>query len=151
MKLFTRICGALFPNIIPIYITAEGVRRQRTCFRTMDLTDIRISAARAYGVAASPFDTDSALDQALRAAGRQMFILLDEADELYRIDKGEEPIRSKVLQTLGDLQALGNGISGLYCVMLCGSSASMYRLVCSEPRHLSAKYPLVVGAPGLNR
>lgn len=151
MKLFTRICGALFPSIIPIYITGEGVRRHQSSFHALDLWDLRVSAARAYGVAAGTIHTDSALDQALRAAGRQMFIILDEADELYRIDKGEEPIRSNVLQSLGDLQVLGGGISGLYCVMLCSSSASMYRLVCSEPRHLRDKYPLVVGAPGLNR
>jgi hypothetical protein len=69
---------------------------------------------------------------------------------LYRVDE-EQPRREYVRKTLGVLGALGGGMSGNYCVMLCGSSASTESLIQSKTAHLREAFPLVChGVPDLN-
>lgn len=56
-----------------------------------------------------------------------------------------------VRETLGTLGMLGGQTSGLYSVILCGSSTSTHRLICGKPAFPEAAYPLVKGGvPNLN-
>ena len=53
--------------------------------------------------------------------------------------------------TRGDLGRLGGVTSGLFGVLLCGSSASTIRLVSADVEHLANRFPLVrCGVPNLN-
>ena len=88
---------------------------------------------------------------ALEARGLRLLLLLDEVDELYKVSASEPALRSHVLQTLGMLGTLGDGTSGVYGVLLCGSSSSTYTLVCGGSPGLGEWFPLVQqGVPDLN-
>jgi len=80
-----------------------------------------------------------------------MLLLVDEFDELYR-HAGNDSLRRNIQASLAMLQHLGDQTSGLYSVLLCGSSSSTYKLVCSEDAaHLGKKFPLLAqGTPNLN-
>lgn len=59
------------------------------------------------------------LDKQMKAMNTSMFLVVDELDEVYRSDQGHDI----ALDTLGELQGLGNSVEGRVSVILCGSSA----------------------------
>ena len=81
---------------------------------------------------------------ALEGANKHLFIAVDEMDELYR----QHPTTT-FLSTLGELQELGNSLSGRVVVLLFGSSAMLPNL---SSRNCTAfdEFPLLRSSPNLN-
>ena len=83
-----------------------------------------------------------------------MLVLVDEVDDLYRVSLAapHAAVRANVVSTLGKLVQLAGQASGLYGVLLCGSSSSTYHLLCGPTAHLRDKFPLVAsGVPDMKR
>ena len=59
-----------------------------------------------------------------------MFLMIDEFDEMYRINKGEDPqAAANARQTLAQLRRLGDNTSSRYFTAICGSSPSLPSLL----------------------
>lgn len=150
LRALVAVLSAAFPDVFFLYVTGTGFDSRRSSFATMDLFSLMLAAAKENGVDADITTDAFALDKALLAAGKRMFIVVDEIDDLYRTDM-TEPRRTHVKGSLGDLGQLGDQTSGLYSVFLCGSSAVTPRLISAEPEHLASSFPLVAsGVPNLN-
>jgi hypothetical protein len=148
MQAFTYSCAAAFPSVIPLYVTGQDLGEE-SCFETCNLRQLMTATARAHGV---KVESAAALKGALVAAGRQMFVILDEIDQLYRIDAARPALRLNIMNTLEFLGVLGNQRTGIFSVLLCGSSAATYKLVCGDSTAIfHDKYPLLKGGvPDLN-
>lgn len=89
------------------------------------------------------------LVEALKTADRYLLVLVDELDQLYRVDGSKNP---SALATLSDLAYLGNQPSGRISVLACGSSALMENLIttnCND--QIRADFSLLsTGAINLN-
>jgi AAA domain len=154
LQAFTYGCNAAFPTIIPVYITCKDLG-ERSCFQDLNLRRVMIAAARAHGIEVDESLGAKALVAALVAAGRQMFVILDEFDELYRINPTEDntlpTVRQNVMNTLWYLSWLGDQKTGRFRVVLCSSSDSAFWLVCGGEKSLFDRFPLLKGGvPDLN-
>ena len=120
----------------------------------MGLPQLIDAAAAARGAALGPleaFGCSTRITEALKEKGLRMLLLVDEVDELYRVNPSVIARREPVFQTLGRLGALGDGFSGRYGVLLCGSSSSTFTLVCGGTSSLAEWFPMVrEGIPDLN-
>jgi hypothetical protein len=147
MRAFATVCASAFPGIVPLYVSAEGIDNVLNPFHGAQLGDLMCEAVRARGVGVPSLHD---LDSALHKNGLRMLVLLDEVDDLYRV-RGATATATHVSQTLGHLAILGGQKTGMYGVLLCGSSSSTYSLVCGQTGHLGHKFPLVTqGVPNLN-
>lgn len=152
LRAFAAVAASAFPSLVVIYITGENIKQRSTsCFRAADIAAVIEAASRTRGADASQHRGPFALPAALRSNGARVLLLLDEVDELYRVTDADGDARGHVLSSLGALQAIGGGTTGLFGVLACGSSASTHALVCANVCHLAAKFPLVAwGVPDLN-
>jgi len=74
----------------------------------------------------APGDAKDQLTTTLLKDGKFIFVMVDELDEMYRLNKDDHPKGSfNANQTLGQLSSLGNESSGCYFTIVCGSSASL--------------------------
>jgi hypothetical protein len=149
LRAFASIASSLFPGVIALYISGEGIATARSPFASAHLDGLIATAAHSRGV--NLLQHPHGIDAALRKAGLRVLVLLDEVDDLYRVSAQQPAALRNVSETLGLLSILGGGTSGLYCVLLCGSSSSTYALVCGRAGYLGEKFPLVkLGTPDLN-
>ena len=151
MELFAYTISTVYPLLITVYVSGEGLTDSTNSFRTAPLRQLLVRAAVEHGVSIDSSIGADALDVGLRQANKRLLILLDEVDELYRLPLDDVAQVKIVRETLGTLGTLGGQTSGLYSVILCGSSASTHRLICGKPAFLESTYPLVKGGvPNLN-
>ena len=150
LQAFTYACKAAFPSLIPIYITAQDLGDQ-TCFKTVNLRQLLIAAARAHGVEVDESRGPLALKEALTAADRKMFIIVDEIDQLYSAGEAQADLRLNIMNTLYFLGVLGSQRTGRFSVLLCGSSSATYRLICNDAADFKDRFTLLKGGvPDLN-
>lgn len=151
VKAFTYGGQAAYPNVIFMYITGQDLGDQ-SCFQKLNLRQLMIATARAHGVHVDESKGAHALTIALSKAGKRMFIVVDEIDQLYRVGSDQPALRTNIQNTLHHLSTLGDQISGCYSVLLCGSSAATYKLICGDVTgFLADKFPLLKsGVPNLN-
>lgn len=134
--------NVLFPNTIAVYVTGRSV--VDSCFKQHNLLQVLIAAARAHGIPVDHVKSLAALTRALQAAQSRMFLSVDEIDQLYETTDADPELRGNVLESLGLLNALGDSADGVFSVMLCGSAASTYQLICrSDVERLQHRFPLV--------
>jgi hypothetical protein len=149
LRAFCAVAASAFPGVVPLYVTCEGLARPTNSFHAAHLDDLLVAAAAARGVDVGA-RRGAALGEALEAARQRVLVVVDEVDELYRVDAAQ-PRRERVLETLGVLGALGGGMSGHYGVLLCGSSASTQSLIRADVAHLRDAFALARdGVPDLN-
>lgn len=142
MRAFATVCASAFPGIVPLYVSAEGIDSVLNPFQGAQLGDMMCEAVRARGVSVPSLHD---LDFALHKSGLRVLVLLDEVDDLYRVSMKNPAAVSNVTQTLGHLAILGGQRTGLYGVLLCGSSSTTYSLVCGQTGNLGYKFPLHPG------
>lgn len=149
MRAFATVCASAFPGIVPLYVSARGIDSVLNPFQGAQLGDLMCDAVRARGASVPSLH---GLDFALHKSGLRVLVLLDEVDALYRVSMmNPAAVVSNVTQTLGHLAFLGGQRTGLYGVILCGSSSSTYSLVCGHTGNLGHKFPLVTqGVPRIN-
>jgi hypothetical protein len=109
--------------------------------------DGRRAQQRGAGPGATPISSSAPLEAILRSKGQRMLILLDEVDQLYRLQPGSVAARN-VLFSLGTLSDLAEEATGQFGVLLCGSSSSTFRLVCGATSpHLRARLRRLLRPP----
>jgi hypothetical protein len=149
LRAFAHVAASAFPSVVTLYVSCAGLRDTDSSFREAGLPGLIEAAAAARGTAA-PLGAGG-VGAALRARGLRLLLLLDEVDELYTVSAAEPALCARVLETLGRLGSLGDGFSGQFGVLLCGSSSSTYSLVCGGAPGLGEWFPLLKqGAPDLN-
>jgi hypothetical protein len=161
LRAFAAVAPSAFPDLTVLYLSCEGIEHSASPLHAAPLGEwLRTAAsARSSGVRAhldaqqqhrrhpSPLN----LDAALAASGHRVLVLLDEVDDLYRLSAAYPAAVASVRDTLAHLGILGSSTTGLYGVLLCGSSASTYSLVSGDASNLGAKFPLAAaGVPNLN-
>lgn len=154
LRAFTLVCAVLFPKVIPVFVSCLGIETPSSSFARADLHQLLFAAAREQGLALDGAQGKAhSLTAALLESDRFIFLVVDELDELYRLRTSSDPtVRRNALQTLYTLCQLGDNTSGRYSVLLCGSSYSLYQLVCHQiTRELAEQFPLGPDAPGLHR
>jgi hypothetical protein len=151
MRAFCAVAPSAFPSLVVLYVTGEGLDDLRNSFHAADLRALVTSAALARGVDALRHVGPFALETALAKAQMRVLLIVDEFDELYRVDADGGAARRNIKASLGLLGTLGGSTVGNYGVLLCGSSASTHALVRGDPRHLGDRFPLArAGIPDLN-
>ena len=161
LRAFAAVAPSAFPGLSALYLSCEGIEHSASPLHAAPLADWLRTAASAHSPSVrahlhsqqqqrqhpSPLN----LDAALAASGHRVLVLLDEVDGLYRLSAAYPAAVASVRSTLAHLGILGSSTTGLYGVLLCGSSASTYSLVSGDASSLGHKFPLAAtGVPNLN-
>jgi hypothetical protein len=77
MRAFISVCAAVYPSLIPLYVTGSDLASAHNSFTSTNLEAVMLAAAAQYGVTATGID---GLTAALEAAGKKMFVILDECE-----------------------------------------------------------------------
>lgn len=148
LRSFSVVAASAFPGVMPLYVSGAGLSSPQSSFQTACLHELAKAALATRGVRV---EQRGGITAALRAHNLRLLLLVDEVDELYRVSDKQPLLQTNVLRSLGLLGSLGDGDSGRYGVLLCGSSSSTYALVCGGSPGLGEWFPLVKGGiPDLN-
>ena len=155
LRAFARVAASAFPSVITLYVSGAGLLDPSSSFHAAGLPSLLEAAAAERGVVlrGGHASSNGGLDDALSAHGLRLLLLVDEVDELYRVPSEQRSARAHIMQTLGRLGSMGDSTTGLYSVLLCGSSSSTHALVCGGQPGLEAWFPLLWpggGVPDLN-
>lgn len=153
MRDWVAVCEAVFPGVIGLYITCEGISGNSHPLANQSLIEFIASHLRSRGVDVPVElggDTTVAVIEALEKADRFVMLYVDEIEELYRIAPTDTERFKLANEILGNLQKMGTQSTGRFGVLLCGSSAVTPLLINGNASDLSAEFPRVVGAPNLN-
>ncbi len=149
LQSFVLLCPALFPDVIPVYITYDkenpSIDERTTILDTVVPIvnkSLKIDIAKDFEDEYIGDKLISALDE----KGKYLFLIVDEVDQLYRQDPRKE--FAKVHNSLKQLAWMANDTRGKIAIFACGSSASCCLLVtCNGDRN---EFPALVGAANLN-
>lgn len=149
MQVFMAVCWAAYPSVIPLYVTGADLTDKTSSFTTTSLLHLIFAAAAERGIVASSWDE---LQRELKRTNRQMLIIVDEVDQLYRVPANRPDLRDTVYDTLGALGYLGNTQWGVLGTVLCGSAAATPMLIAGRGSSvIGDAYPLLRdGVPDLN-
>ena len=151
---FVRVAEAAFPNVIAVYAS----------YSEPHYDDLMVPVVKEL-VKRGVMDVDWAgrvpdnelvalVLGALRQSGKRLLLVVDEMDQLYRVDYAQNPdIAKAAYKTLGRLAALGDRGGEFTSVLLCGSSTVLPLLITangSRDAGIRSEYPRVFGAPNLN-
>lgn len=145
------VTASKIPNLIPIYITYSHLNAFGSEVTQKSVMEIVLNKLPSN--IRSQVSTDgilgSAISVALEKNNMFVFLIVDEIDQLYRVDSRMMPDLGKVAYTsIGDLAWLGDQKLGRFAIFICGSSANCPLLVtCNADKEA---YPLVRGSPNLN-
>jgi len=156
LRAFAAVCGSAFPSVIPVYISYLSVEKTEE-LRTKSVQEIveRCLCERdvlTLDELSLAKDRAVAIQDALQRSGKQLFLLVDEVDELYRIDKNLKLFQAQLANSsMLQLSDFGTQTSGNIAVVICGSTVSLSRLVsCNVSEALLREFPNLHGAPHLN-
>lgn len=146
---FTAVCGAAYPSVIPLYVSGKGYNMRSSSFAEVGLEELIRAAAAQHGVVVQHLVD---LTKALQHAGKQMLIIVDEVEQLYRVTADDRVRLNTISETLGMLDFLGNTTSGIFGTLVCGSAAATPMLIYGKGADvLGDTYPLLRdGVPDLN-
>jgi hypothetical protein len=147
LRAFAAVAPSAFPGLTALYLSCQGMEDSQSPLHALPLGAWLSATAQARGAGPPHVHPDAAL----AASGQRVLVLLDEVDDLYRLSAAYPVAVASARATLGRLSILGSGTSGLYGVLLCGSSASTHCLVSGDASSLGHKFPLAAaGVPNLN-
>jgi hypothetical protein len=139
----------VFPNVISM---SYELPRPEELMVTLGLhlvdRDI-INGAATIDDAIRKDELEEVVLESLMSKGKRLLLVVDEMDQLYRIDHTMSPDAGRAaLRTLGSLALLGSVGGPVSAVLLCGSSAALPLLIsCSATRDdalLRKEFPAVV-------
>jgi hypothetical protein len=152
LRRFVEICGTLFPNVVPVYISYNKVSTSDMC--ETRFSELLRGELHKVGVDPDPTvynKTDSMMTRIFRGlekANKYAFIVIDELDKLYKTGSGSA---DKALQHLDEIRTLGGPTSGRVYTVLCGSSSQIYGLISKKAIHVSTEtFPLYPRAQDFN-
>ena len=148
---FCQSCAALLPNVSCAWINFYGYASENHPLRSQSIVAIILTklagvdnATRLIKEAGTT--TGVVLLDWLKDNGQYLFIIVDELDELYRVDDD----RKNALNILADLQYWGSSGRKHLCVVCCSSSARLPMLISANSREEDEFKLLEKGVPDLN-
>lgn len=160
LRAFAAVCQSMFPDVIPVYISLANFRRSKA-LRTSPVDEVVLDQLILHGVlkreeiTGDPyFDPTVLISDVLERSNQRVLLLVDEFDELYRVDRMDEPELTRIAKdSMGSLSAFANLTTGRVGVVACGSTASLRKLLACTPgtdRSFYDEFPNLRGAPHLN-
>lgn len=138
---YLRACPILHPSVIPIYIGCDVLLHTGSSLAKTSLQGLMVAAAESHGV---KVDRPQDLAGSLKRAGKQMLIVLDHMDQLYRCPLSEKELLHNVNATLGTVRHLGRQTSGCFSTILCSSETCtpQLQLLYADVGHLDEHLPM---------
>lgn len=155
LRQLVRAAEVVFPKVISVYVSFE-VPRLEECMVTVarHLVDRGVLGSCTVADAIRTDNLDDTIIDALHSQDRRLLLVVDEVDQLYRVDHAENPQEAyAAFRTLGSLALLGSVGGAFSAVLLCGSSEALPLLITASATRfarLREEFPAVVGAPDLN-
>jgi len=162
LRKFVHVCQTVFPSVIPIYITFNGMAARDAPMRHNDIMQVISEQLQERGIAVASSKKFTPLSvqivKALKSAAPapdgnpfRVLIIADEIDQLYRSSPLDASRWATAQSCLGNLAFLGDRSTGQFSVLLCGSSAVCPLLItCNAPATSYKEFPLLDGASSLN-
>jgi hypothetical protein len=155
LRTFTAVCQEAFPDIIPVYITFNEKSERDNVLRSHDIMQVVAQQLAKHGIAVQA-DADTSVSvaviEALEASGKKLLLLVDEIDQLYRVNSHDVEYDA-ARSSLSNLAFIGDrGNTGVISAVICGSSAVCPFLTTANASEdwMRSEFPLVMGAPNLN-
>eukprot|EP01035_Chromulina_nebulosa_P023369 gene23369-30281_t len=153
---FKDYCTIKYPDVIPVYITYSDMSSKESLLHDHTVLDIVKNQLKSIQIETAATEKGILkgvqIAEVLEKHGKFVLLLVDEFDELYRvqesIDEKTQANYCTCRSTLGDLNWLGNQKTGRFAVLLCGSSASCPLLVTLDASR--EEFPLQNHSPHLN-
>ena len=119
-----------------------------------NLLSITIGVLQEYGIEVE-YNSDFrySIRKALEKAGKYLFIIVDEIDQLYQTSPDDDPWYHITLESLSQLAGIGDDSSGRFSAVVCGSSSRVALLINANGRKddmVIKEFPLVKISPNLN-
>jgi hypothetical protein len=157
LRAFTAVCQSVFPDIIPVYISYADFGTDKH-LQTKCVHEIVLDQLVLRGVLKrkeiSGSNTMSLISKALERSNRRVLLLVDEFDELYRVDRADEPELARLAKaSMRSVSSFANLSTGRVGVVVCGSTASLRKLLSCNPgtdKGFWKEFPNLAGAPHLN-
>ncbi len=155
LRQLVRAAEVAFPKVISVYVSYEVPRREELMVTVArHLVDRGVMGSSTLADAIRTDSLDDTVMDALHSQDRRLLLVVDEMDQLYRVDHAKNPQEAyAAFRTLGSLALLGSVGGADSAVLLCGSSAALPLLItarATRDARLREEYPAVVGAPNLN-
>lgn len=151
-KTFTKLAKYICPTVFVIYVSYNCVGSEQSRLGSKSLARIIKEELISNNIQVEENNQMSLSEnviEALEKANRYLLLLVDELDQLYKLDGSKY---SSAEATIHDLAYFGNQPSGMISVLVCGSSALMENLIttnCND--QIRADFPLLTtGAINLN-
>ena len=146
---FVNLCPLFEPKIVPVYVTMNHIGTKDHPLAKNTLAENVINQVVKQGIPVPSHGVERVREllMALAEADKHLLLLVDELDQLYRLDPASS-IGECALQTLWELAFLGDQNSGRASTLICGSSAMLPLLITRNTD--DPTFPLLSRAPSLN-
>jgi hypothetical protein len=146
---FATLCPLVAPNVVPVFVTLNHVGLKDHALLQSTLAENVAEQLEKLGIPVQSYRTERVREvvQALHNANKYLLLLVDELDQLYRLDPASS-LGKWALQTLSELVFFGDQSSGRVCTLICGSSAMLPLLITRNVN--DSGFPLLSRAPSLN-
>jgi hypothetical protein len=150
-KTFTMLAKFIRPAMV-LYISFNNVLSDGSRLRTHSLARVISDELSKQGVVIAEnnhLTTCENVIEGLIKGNRKLLVLIDELDQLYKLDGNSIPAAQS---TIHDLAYFGNQSSGMMSILVCGSSALMENLITTNSNdQIRDEFPLLrSGAINLN-
>jgi Cdc6-like AAA superfamily ATPase len=121
LEKFTHVCQKVFPNVIPIYVTFNEVASTHSPFNTSSLLEsVADELTKHYIVAdRKASNLPQILVNALKQHNKRVLLVVDDIDQLYRVNPNDKELFKLAGYSLGTLHfsAIVRGLPLVcYCV-----------------------------------
>jgi hypothetical protein len=151
---YVKVVEAAFSNVIGMYVSYSEPRSGDLLLDVIQQLVTRGVMDADWAGRVPDSELVSLVLGSLEQSGKRMLLVVDEMDQLYRVDHAHQPTEAyAAYKTLGRLAALGDRGGHCTSVLLCGSSTVLPQLITANGTRddgIRKEYPGVVGAPNLN-
>lgn len=151
LRRFVDVCGVLFPNVLPVYVSYNRVTTSEMCDTTF--SSLLCTELNKMGVVPDKAQnkSDSLMTRIFRGLEKvnmYAFIVIDELDKLYKV---RESAVNKHYVHFDEIRTLGGPTAGRVYTVLCGSSSQIHGLISKKAVHVSPNdFPLYTHVQDFN-
>ncbi len=146
---YVNLCQLVEPRVLPVFVTMNHIGTRNNPLRKHTLAENVINEVKRHGIPVRSHggQPHRELMVAMRDTGKYLLLLVDELDQLYRLDP-KTPAGECANESLFELAFLGDQDTGLASTIICGSSAMLPLLITRNTN--DPEFPMLSGAPSLN-
>lgn len=147
LRNFVCAASACFPSVVLVYVTYRGPGSAIWNVPIVEVICDALSVEPAHS--ANKYESPHArLERHLEREGKQLFLVVDDVDMLYRQNPTQIP---SVTTTIHQLAAIGDSPKGRISVVLAGSSVMLENLIqTNKTPAMLMEFPALNGAVDLN-